>query len=249
MLIFLKQMNYITEAIKNLRQAALRSVPTAIICEPLKLCYYSIPKVGSSTVKRYLIEHGYANLPLGGTEIGMGSIHGYPFPRTDRAGILKLKGFLRFAVVRNPYRRIWSCYVDKIVRNRESGRPLHPGFERYNRLFGLNIFNLDMSFTDFLRSVSHIPDWMADGHFRSQHRFIAKQGGSLLVDCFIRLENLDEEMCKLTLDRALPPWDAPNINPSKAGARSFDWTKSELNLVNRRYAKDFILFNYKVRSL
>jgi hypothetical protein len=242
-------MNYITEAIKNLRQAAFRSVPTAIICEPLKLCYYSIPKVGSSTVKRYLIEHGYANLPVDGAEIGMGNIHGYLFPRTDRSGILKLNGFLRFAVVRDPYRRIWSCYVDKIVRNRESGRPIHPGFERYNRLLGLNVFNLDMSFTAFLRSVSRIPDWMADGHFRSQHRFIASQGGNLLVDRFVRLENLDEEMSKLTLDRALPSWDAPKINPSKAGAKSFDWTELEINLVNRRYARDFMLFKYDVRRL
>ena len=240
--------NRFTEAIRNLRQAVRRSVPTGIICEPLKLCYFSIPKVGSSTVKRYLIEHGYANLSLDGKEIGMSNIHGYPFPRADAAGILELKGFTKFAVVRDPYRRIWSCYVDKIVRNRENGRALHPGFERYNRLSGLRVFHLEMDFPSFLRSVSRIPDWMADGHFRSQHRFIASHAGKLMLDRIIRLEEMDAEMRSMTSLLGIPEWNPPNINPSKAGKLAFEWTDAEIRIVNHRYRADFDLLGYQRRN-
>ena len=240
--------NRITEAIRNLRQAVRRSVPTGIICEPLRLCYFSIPKVGSSTVKRYLIEHGYANLSLEGREIGMSNIHGYPFPRADAAGILQLKNFTKFAVVRDPYRRIWSCYVDKIVRNRDDGKPLHPGFERYNRLSGLRIFHLDMDFPAFLRSVNRIPDWMADGHFRSQHRFIASHGGKLMLDRIIRLEDMDAEMRSMTNLLGIPEWNPPNINPSKAGKLAFEWSDAEIQIVNRRYRVDFDLLGYQLRK-
>lgn len=199
-------------------------------------------------MKRYLVEHGYADLGLPGAKLGMGHVHGYPYPRADVVDILRLEGYLKFAVVRDPYSRIWSCYVDKILRNRENNRPLHVGFARYNRLLGIRAFNLDMDFPSFLKTVARIPDWMADGHFRSQHRFIASHRGALLVDRLARLENLDTEMLQLTIDRELPPWDAPNLNPSKAGALSFEWTRTELNLVNRRYAADFRLLSYAIRN-
>jgi hypothetical protein len=235
----------IGEAVRSIRQAIRRNTPTAIICEPLKLCYYSIPKVGSSTVKRYLIEHGYTDRVTGSHhEIGMADIHGFPYPRIGVSEIVRRGDLLKFAVIRDPYRRIWSCYVDKILRNRENDRPLHPGFARYNRLFGLRVFDVNMNFPSFLRTIARIPDWMADGHFRSQHRFITSHKGKLMVDKLVTLENLDDEMRQLACDRSLPAWNPPNINPSKAGSIVHEWSSDEMDLVDRRYADDFRLFSY-----
>lgn len=243
-----KSSNWITTAWHNIRQAQRRMTPTAIVCEPLRLCYYSIPKVASSTVKRYLVEHGYKDHDMATDNMGLYQVHAYSFPRATASEILRLDDHLKFAVVRDPYRRIWSCYVDKILRNRDNGKPIHPGFSRYNRIFGINAFDVNMDFTSFLKSVARLPDWMADGHFRSQHRFIAKLNGKLLVDRIVKIEALEEEMRQLTRDRELPAWNPPNLNPSKANSTSHDWSAEQIRIVNSRYADDFKWLSYPLKS-
>lgn len=230
--------------IRSARGALRRLNPTAIVCPGLGLLYFSIPKIGSSTVKRYLLLNDFEKGRMRPEDVHMGTIHGYPFPRVDPRRPGDGGPWTRLAVVRDPFARIRSCYVDKIVRNRESGRPLHPGFARYRLLPLFPNFSLEMSFTEFLRAVNRVPDLLADGHFRSQHRFLAVDGDRVRVDRLIRLERFDEEMRSLLDELGLPVWDGGRVNRSKAGMPSPEWTDEAVDLVRRRYRRDFDLLGY-----
>lgn len=244
----MSERNRVRTALINGRKAWRRLFPTAIVCHELKLLYFSIPKVASSTVKRYLMEHGYEKGRMSAEDITMGVIHGYPFPRVTASEIRRLDCYTSFCVSRDPYARIWSCYVDKVLKNRESGRQLHPGFQRYNHLFGRRMFDLQMEFSAFLKSVAKIPDWMADGHFRSQHRFLIRRGGQLVVDKVIPIERLDDGMTAFLRERNLPEWRTSNVNPSKASQLKPHWSAESIELVNRRYGVDLKLLDYPLKS-
>lgn len=88
-----------------------------------------------------------------------------------------------FAFVRNPITRLYSCYLDKVVKASQKGKPCSL------RLYGISA---DMSFDDFVRCVAGIPDRQADQHFRSQHPHVMANG-EWLVQRLGKLEHFREE--------------------------------------------------------
>ena len=105
---------------------------------------------------------------------------------------------------------------------------------------------MGMSFDEFVRIISNIPDEKADRHFRSQHSYIADKNGNTLVDFIGRFENLSldlkfvsektgiSDFCLLHENRSLRPKDYKEIYSNK--------TK---NIITERYKKDIEMFGYQ----
>jgi hypothetical protein len=108
-------------------------------------------------------------------------------------------------------------------------------------------FSLQMGFPEFVRAVAAVPDERAEKHFRSQTRFLFREGRPL-VDFVGHLEHFDEdwaEVCRHT--RLQPVARAYNVTGADRLPLE-EWYDPELlTLVERRYAEDFALLGYPMR--
>lgn len=228
---------------KTLR--ALR--PQPVLCRKLKLIYYPIPKVASSSIRGYLLEHGFLDDRTDASELTMDQIHhGFDYPQiTVREALaLQKQGFRSFAVVREPMARLESCYRDKILDYKQKNEPLRYGFARYNRLFLRNVFSTEMSYPDFVRAVSKIPDLLSDEHFRSQSRFLPATRSRLALDRLIRLENLDEEMADMCAQFDLPAWQGKRVNSTPKSPLAAGASPEIIELIVNRFRSDYVLTGY-----
>ncbi len=218
---------------------------TPVVIEKMRIVYYPIPKIASSSIKSYFLTHAITGAKGAESENHIhNNVHQDSYPTLPVSKARRLVGYTSFVVVRHPIERIWSCYKDKIVRYKKNGMPLRPAFERYNIIFGKQFFDLEMSFEAFVHSVSRIPDWASDQHFRSQHCYVNVQKGKIAVDRIVRLENLDSEMRDLTKQLGLPPWDLRKLNESGSSHQPMEIAANIKDKIYQRYRRDFELCGY-----
>jgi hypothetical protein len=155
------------------------------------------------------------------------------------AQVRQMTGYFRFAFVRNPWARLFSCYRDKIV-----------GPTLRDDAFILGPYGLTpgMPFEHFVRAVAEIDDAEADPHFGSQFGALSHQG-QLAVDYVGRFENLPGDW-----DRLRPRYGLPELPWAPVGSRRrrFDfnyhkahYTPELVEIVGRRYADDVRHFRYE----
>jgi hypothetical protein len=102
-------------------------------------------------------------------------------------------------------------------------------------------FHKDMSFADFVRAVSRIPDRLSDIHFRSQHTFFYHRG-KLMADFVGRFERISEDWDVLREKFDLPA--LPHQNRSQHEDYRSAYTPELAAIAATRYAKDIELFGY-----
>jgi hypothetical protein len=200
-----------------------------------------VPKTGSGTMRmqvlRQLREQAGSDLPK---QVLWRYVRFVP--AEDLPGLQPPR--FSFGFVRDPYARLVSCYRHKILAPRRRGRRLSPLFAVYGR-----VFSLQMDFPQFVRAVAAVPDERAEKHFRSQTRFLYREGRPL-VDLIGRLERFDEdwaEVCRHT--RLQPIARAYNVTEVDDRFRLEDWYDTALlALVDERYAADFALLGYPRRG-
>lgn len=227
----------------NIHKSWVRRKPRPFICEELKLLYYPVPKAASSTVRRYLIEHGFADRRP--PELTHNDIQHFSFPRINltRAMELQNEGYRSFAVVRNPYDRIVSCYFDKIVGAGSNPGP-SAGFVRYNQLLGKQIFHNDMTFPEFIRMISRIPDFAADAHFRCQRTFLPQKGGEVALDFVIQMERFANQFRGFLSSAGLPEWAVQRENQTQRRDGILRQFPETIPLIRKRYESCFRLLGY-----
>lgn len=243
--------NYLGILKDSMEKAILAMRPRPVVCHELRLIYYPIPKVASSSIRGYLLKNGFLKDYEEDQGLTMERIHhgfAYPTISAKEAEELKKNGYRSFAVVRDPMARSFSCYKDKIAGYRESGQPLRYGFSRYNRLFMREVFSTDMSFEQFLCTVARIPDFIADEHFRSQACFLPIRHNSLMVDQLVQLENLDAGMVETCIEWGLPPWSERRINPTRQSMEPQNYKAHLYGIVSKRYRRDYELTGYSAPS-
>lgn len=225
--------------------------PAAAICHHAKLIYFPVPKAGNTMLLSALTE----------IERQTGLAPRFSDPRTGepshlewvrpvgRAAWARVFGFNRgyttFAVVRNPWARLVSCYLDKVRGELDEQAPgrseVYDGLARYN-LVG-RVFWPEMTFEQFARRVARIPDFAADPHFRSQWRRFVTPRGDFLADCLIPLEWPDQIGALLSA-RAGREVEIPRVRATS----EHDWRAfydDELAaLVRRRYGRDYSMLGY-----
>lgn len=148
----------------------------------------------------------------------------------------------KFCFVRNPFDRLVSCYIDKIENSvKKTGRNYfyRPGYRLLLFFFGVTI-KKDMSFDDFVRFVVKVPDFLVDGHFKSQYSIIKDHN----VNYIGKYENLGTDWAKLAGAHDLGP--LPHINQtSKKKLTKFYLSKDILDMAYEYYKDDVRFFDYE----
>lgn len=203
----------------------------------LNISYIRIPKAASTSLSLMMLREIYPGLkavPLTATEVN------YLTDANLRIQVSPADPLdVFFAVVRNPFARIVSVYRDFYQR-----RDVPFIYEDY--LFG--ILPRHLSFADFVKRVSLIPNFLKDQHLKPQHEFLDFYVRKIPTVLVLKLEEPDQ----LKAFCAIYNLDLPHINTSGG---SYDYRTyydyETFQLVTSIYRKDFKRFNYgsEVRAL
>jgi hypothetical protein len=251
---------------RELTEERLRHRAKYIVSDEYRFVYFAIPKVASSSIlssllpffdyfdvnemaikglapESVLIDH--KGQPIGGPYTGAHKLFSRsPFQINKElllAGMNNVyHNYFKFTFVRNPWDRLLSCYMSKVVPERFAG-----SFKTYSNV----AFRDDMSFQEFAEAVCRIPDGEANIHFCSQHVFVCSRGSAknVLADYVGRFENLEEDFEFVTerigINAQLP--HAADTSSTR-GSRSYrDFYDEKLaRMVGERYREDIEIFGY-----
>jgi Sulfotransferase family len=141
----------------------------------------------------------------------------------------------KFAIVRNPYTRLLSCYLNKFHTKKGRRDPLQRA---------LKVGDEDLSFGDFVARVAEQSAWQMDPHWRIQHDNIFCD--VIGYDRFVRFENLDEALGEILARFSTTPV-IRNVRKGEfnAGRKVAEFYTPEIAAaVRRKFAIDFETFGY-----
>ncbi|WP_197059651.1 sulfotransferase family protein [Thermopetrobacter sp. TC1] len=212
--------------------------------EKYKYIYVSTPKVACSTIIKTLqyLEvgedmnklpqhvHDRHNSPL---------LNPYDLNATPYE-MLETDMYFRFTFVRNPYTRILSAYLDKIVNNQWERNRLLPklGYSK----------NANLTLTQFLETIREIPDVHKDIHWTPQYYLI--QPDKINYHVIGRFENFSiafkkviekiNSECNIELFKT-----KADHHKTNAGSKILDYIgKRERDLILEIFEDDFVKFGY-----
>ena len=196
--------------------------PDYIILDEKEVVFASVAKSACSSIKTSI----YGSPPEGI------QIHQHTSHLSHRRIPKKKTSYFSFAIVRDLYERLASCYRAKFNKVDESK------FMFSNYLFGY--LKNDDSFEEFVRKVSKIPDILCDRHFKAQNKIVFASGKK--IDFIGKFENLpsDFEEIRERYDFA----ELPMLNKSSGRTASDLFSDETRALASKRYEKDFELFGY-----
>jgi hypothetical protein len=210
-----------------------------------KYVYLENPKVACGHIKRSL-----QRLELEGTDVLVRNVHDrlespllmvYQVPAEQLLEIFNGTGFFKFSFVRNPFTRILSAYLDKILRNQRHKRSVLLALGRDPH--DLEQF---VSFEEFVRSLARLDPYHMDNHWRpqAQQLFMPR----VRYDFVGRFERLDNDLAKVlgriageapsAVDR-----DVSYKTDAAAGISEY-YDERIADLVRSVYAEDFRSFGY-----
>lgn len=206
--------------------------------------YLNNAKCGCSSVKKTLWEKEFENGDVLQSP-SRRSVHEKDAPLWSPNMSDVLESTFTFSIVRNPFARVLSCYLDKIVLREERGLPLGPGIQ-LRRQFGLNE-DAEIGFPRFLELICKLDESRDDMHWRPQFQNILFN--RCKIDFIGKIENYDADM-QFILSRifnsseeiSAGEWAPHKTNASKQILDFFGPKEIELTL--RKYEHDFSLFAY-----
>ncbi|MBQ3558755.1 MAG: sulfotransferase family 2 domain-containing protein [Agathobacter sp.] len=139
--------------------------------------------------------------------------------------------YYKFTFVRNPFSRLYSCYMNKVY-NKEKTMFSH---------YCLGYLGKDEGFKMFVKKVCSIPDEWADRHFSSQY-FQVYLDGRCRCDYVGKIENLSTEWSAIKEEYNL--MDLPKLNTSNTSKWKDSYDSEMVELVYKRFQKDFECFDY-----
>lgn len=192
-----------------------------------RFVYFEVPKTGTRSLLNLLTEHAAIT------------------QMKKRLEFLEYPDYPRFAVVRNPWDRILSCYLNKIKKdqNFESEDFKNGVMRKFHRF---NVFYAGMPFDEFVHAVGQIPDEIADGHFASQYRRLVMDG-EIVIDHLARFENFREATSSFLRGVGLDVvTQVPHLNKSERWNAYTEYYNDEtIQIVEERFKEDIRLFGYQ----
>jgi hypothetical protein len=214
-----------------------------IILEPDGILYCQIPKCACTAIKHALLGHKNTY-----------PVHDHVFknlltiPVEERKTFLD--GVLKFVVVRNPYSRVLSAYLNKFSReNLEYMPDIWRDFSRYTVRYSMGgdvALDQSPSFSDFIKLVCETPVELMNEHWHPQTKMAMVN--EIKYDFILRFEDLDIEWQRLA-DKAglpvLPSNEEIEFPATKADDRLSDfYTDTLAKAVYEKFIDDFAYFGY-----
>lgn len=218
-------------------------IPTEhFIYDNRKLIYISIPKVACTSIKIGLMAN---ELDTSVSSDEYMNVHA-DTSNYVRYSIKKSQdNYYKFVFVRNPFDRLVSCYKDKIKKIQHSGK--YHFDTSYNKVLIKNMygdmFSTNMDFDDFVRLVSKIPDWLSDGHFKSQYSMIYKNR-CREPDYIGKFETLAYDWNVIATKYGLEKLGDKN-KTANDNWKDYYTNKDTVELVYKRYYNDITAFEYE----
>jgi len=182
-----------------------------------KVLFIHIPKTGGISVKSFLRSKGFDD-PYKRTWI-----HGHdPFYVLKKNNIISDDTFT-FSVVRNPYRRMYSYYrflsiVDKVI--------------------DLKCFERFLDYIEY--GDPYVKPSVEKSIYKHSQNFFISENGNICVDKIYKIENIQE--LEKDFDVKLPK---TNVGAYSKEDYIKDYTKDNIERVNKLFKKDFELFGYE----
>ena len=190
-------------------------------------------KVGSSSIDEYTKDHRLCG-----------------FDATPEQLQTDYKDWFKFSVVRNPYDRVVSVYVDKCVQNpidrinrgetklqtcqkiilKALGKPEDP------KEFA------SVTFEDFIKVLPSI--YFKDWHFIPQSPFLVNTKGQIVADKVARFENYDEEVKEILTKLGFEISQMPHKNKTIRKSYQEYYNDETRAVVARLYKDDLKYFEY-----
>lgn len=161
--------------------------------------------------------------------------------RGASAFVIGYDSFYRFAIVRDPWARAYSCYKQKILQNSPIKQALH-----FTNRDGLNA---GMSFAEFVAwlNTPYGADNRADRHWASQHLILGLDMGFEYT--FVgKLENMVEDIGAVAnrLGFASDTFvERRNITNGSSNSYLDHYTPDLIAQISARYARDIEEFGYE----
>lgn len=137
------------------------------------------------------------------------------------------KGKQMVLVIRNPFERIYSCFLD-VKKDKNIMYQTPSGLDRF---FGINS---SYTFAKFLNKVNSLPDYLSDRHFRSQSFYLDKKVKENINN--VKIVLLEDITRYFDLDLKL------NVNVSKIPTEVLTELKSNKAYLSR-FKDDIALYN------
>ena len=218
-------------------------IPTEYyVFEKNNIVYIPIPKVACTSIKIALMGDA---LNQSDKHNNYNDIHKLTAKFRRHSLTRHQKDYFVFAFVRNPFDRLVSCYKDKVKREVQHNNR-HYFATNYNNILIKNAFggrfHFEMSFEEFVQLVAKIPDFLSDGHFKSQYAMLYDQNRR--VPNFVgKYENMQNNWASISRRYKLPPLAELN-STTKEDWKSYYKNKIIVEAVAERYKQDIELFGY-----
>lgn len=198
--------------------------------------YISIPKAANTSVKIALLPtiRMSKHSTVQGEPV-LRSIHkkdGSVFDYISKENLVAERPSFIFSVVRDPWSRILSCYVDKFLYK------FHEPFRSYG-------LTPESSFEAFVDVVADTPDYLSEIHFRSQCSLLSTDG-QLIPNLVLNVEHLREKWNviedyfkdnhNLEIDKI------PHLNKKSNINHSISYNKSTFKKIENRFSNDISVF-------
>ncbi|MDN5203670.1 sulfotransferase family 2 domain-containing protein [Fulvivirgaceae bacterium BMA10] len=189
-----------------------------------KLAYVRISKCACTSIQSALLQGQYPDEPISLldtnqiNQLGLKFIKPYLEP-----------GYTCFTVVRDPLKRLISCF-------RDQGQVSNDFYYFNDYIF--KVFKPNMSFENFVDVVSRIPDTLKDIHFRPQYKFLERLPG---VKVF-RIERDKDDLVKFLNDYGLT---LPHLNSYHDSDNEIVFGSDTIKKVTEIYKEDYKILNYQ----
>lgn len=185
---------------------------------------------GTSVLSEFL---GLVDSKLKGSALSDEQVDALAYYFTKRNVPSSVESYESFAIVRDPYQRIVSVYLDLF----DQSDPIF-SYEAY--WFG--ILKRDMSFKEFIKAITKIPTSLLGPHFAPQHVILKDTSHTKIF----RLEKDANELTSF-LGRYGMTWSHRNKQGTGYSYRSY-YDKETFALVKSIYVGDVSQFDYKLEE-
>jgi Sulfotransferase family. len=204
------------------------------VLDDKKLIYVANSKVASSSIKASMMKLE--------PQASYHTVHVEAKKSNDVLNIRRNEypGYFRFTFVRNPFRRVLSCYENKFHTDKKTRSAVSP--DMYFDDYLLGYIKKDRGFASFVRRVSRIPKFISDRHFVSQSYLLSEKGVPS-YDFWGKMEDLPDayEPIREKYDLAT----LPHYNKSTTKNWMDFYDEKTALIVYKMYERDIKEFGYE----